>query len=192
MKSRRQMTFTRRHWNLYWAAFWRAGLWLVLRMGRRVQVRRLRWMVCRSWLWRSCMNWRRKIIPSQCRSFKFMEGGVSICSMKKLSLTFCKTSRESFKFLDWWKRMQPLPKNFWRLCNRRTTVERPMRLLPMILHRDRIRFVRFLSGEAIKTVGLNWCWSILQAVKGLRIRRVTIDRGDWKEQRLTRGTNVVI
>ncbi len=138
------------------------------------------------------MNWRRKIIPSQCLSFKFMEGGASICSMKKLSLTFCKTSRESFKFLDLQKRTQPLPKNFWRLWNRRTTVERPMRLLPMILRQDRIRFVRFLSGEAIKTVGRNWCWSILQAVKGLRIHRVTTGREDWKERRLTRGTNIFI
>jgi hypothetical protein len=88
--------------------------------------------------------------------------------------------------------MQQQQKNFWRSCNKPTTVVQPMQLWQMIPHQDLIRFARFLSEKTMNKTEENLSWWIWLAAKELKILRVTIDKEGSKELKLTKGKNLLI
>ena len=49
---------------------------------------------------------------------------------------------------------------------------------------------RYLSGRrGVRSISVSWSWWIWLAVRGRRIRRVTIDRGELRGQRSIRGSD---
>ena len=158
-------------------------------MVKQAQEKLLRWMAYKYRQYNNFLSWQRKITILQSPSFKFMEADALICSTKKLYWIFFKTNQESFRFQDWWKKMQLQQKNFWQSWTKPTTVVQPMPPLPTIHHQDHIPFAKSLSAKKTNKVEENLSWLIWPAVKELKTHRATTGNEDLKEPKLTKGTN---